>query len=53
MLQSFLEGETKYSLNVVGGRNFGGREDGDEEGGLDMSGAGDDKQNIRNLNRCV
>jgi hypothetical protein len=31
MLQTFLEGETKYSWKVEGGRDLGGREEGEEE----------------------
>ena len=33
MLQSFLEGGTKYSKEVEGGRDFEGREEGEEEKG--------------------
>jgi hypothetical protein len=56
MLQSFLEGRTKYLQEVGGGRDLGGREEG--EGGRKgaesgMGGDWDDIQRVRILNRDV
>jgi hypothetical protein len=56
MLQSFLEGGTKYLQEVEGGRDLGGKEEGRGKGGGGGAGSGvggeeDDTQRIRHLNR--
>ena len=55
MLQYFLEGGTKYSWEVEGRGDLGGREEeeGEREAGSGMGGDGDDIQRVRNLNRDV
>ena len=54
MLQS-LEGRTKYSQMVEGGRDLGGIEEEKGKGGAasGMGGNGDDIQRVGNLNRGV
>jgi hypothetical protein len=53
MLQSFLEGETKYSQEVEGGRGLEGREEGEGEmeQGSGIRGDRHDIQRARYLNR--
>ena len=54
-LWSFLEGRTKYSQEVEGGRDLGGIEEEKGKGGAasGMGGNGDDIQRVRKLNRGV
>jgi hypothetical protein len=55
MLQSFLEGKTKYSQEVDGGRDLGGREEGEGERGQNQvwEETGIIYRGLRNLNRCL
>jgi hypothetical protein len=57
ILQSFLEGGTKYSQKIEGGRDLGGRKEkdgGNEETVLGMGGdLGDGIQRVRKKNRGV
>ena len=53
MLQSFLAGGTKFLEDIVGGRDFRGREDREGVAGTGMGGDRDDIQQVRNLNRGV
>ena len=49
MLQSFLEGGTKYSQEVEGGRDLGEREEQGRKGGQDQAWeeTQDDRQRVR------
>ena len=52
MLQSYLEGGTKYSWEVEGGRDLVGIEE-KKGSGSGMRGDRDDIQTVKNLNRGV